>query len=726
VWPVRAGLVPPLAEGFVTRPETVPGLAAALVPGTVVALVSGPVAGSRPPRRVHAGGKTQLAAWCAESLWWSREVDLLAWVAAGSRASVLAGFAEAAAAVGIDAAGAGACGTGAASTAEQVAARFTGWLAEAARPWLLVLDGLRDAADLDGLWPRGPAGLVVITARDEKAVAGAAGARVLRVGAFSSREAMKYLMGRLSADTDQRHGAMGLAAELGCQPLALAQACAVIATSMASCEDYRDRFARRRAQRATSDDGELPAVGEVTWRLSMEQAERLAPGGAVRMLLAFAAQLGGQPVPGAVFLAAAACGYLAEAGIPAVADPEHAWDAVLALERTGLLAIDATSTPTAVWVGPVVAAHLQAATPAEMAGRAVSAVADALVEVWPDEPEPPGPPGLVAGLRSCVTGLHLMSGERLWAAGAPHPVLLRAGHSLDHARLTGPAVSYWTDLATTSEKILGPDDPATLTIASHLARALLVAGQAAQAVEWSHWVLAGQMSALGPGHPDTLATRVSLGRALVAAGQPHHAVTVVAKATADYERGHGPDHPGTLSARDELAAACLAAGQPADAIGLYHRTLADRERLHGPGHPDTLAARDTLAAACLADGRFKDAIAQRRHAVVDRQRALGADHPDTLAAQVDLAAAYQAAGKIATALQLQEQACADYQRVLGAGHPHTLAHRADLARAYHAAGRLADAATLARDTLTCCEQALPPGDPLTCALRQTMTTASAL
>ena len=47
-WPVRSGLVPPLAEGFIARPDTVPGLEAgdtvpgleaALVPGAAVALV---------------------------------------------------------------------------------------------------------------------------------------------------------------------------------------------------------------------------------------------------------------------------------------------------------------------------------------------------------------------------------------------------------------------------------------------------------------------------------------------------------------------------------------------------------------------------------------------------------------------------------------------------------------------------------------------------------------
>jgi hypothetical protein len=36
--PVRSGLVPPLAEGFIARPETVPGLEVALVPGAAVSL----------------------------------------------------------------------------------------------------------------------------------------------------------------------------------------------------------------------------------------------------------------------------------------------------------------------------------------------------------------------------------------------------------------------------------------------------------------------------------------------------------------------------------------------------------------------------------------------------------------------------------------------------------------------------------------------------------------
>ena len=51
---------------------------------------------------------------------------------------------------------------------------------------------------------------------------------VSAVPAFSIREALNYLSGRLSADPDQRSGAIDLADALGCEPDALAQATAVI------------------------------------------------------------------------------------------------------------------------------------------------------------------------------------------------------------------------------------------------------------------------------------------------------------------------------------------------------------------------------------------------------------------------------------------------------------------------------------------------------------------
>jgi tetratricopeptide (TPR) repeat protein len=701
--PARTGAVPALASGFVARPETVSGLAEALIPGAIVALAGGHAG----PGRLGSCGKTQLAACLAGHLWRSAQVNLLAWVDASSRASVLSGYVEAAAAVGINPAG----------PAEDVAARFAGWMAETTRPWLVVLDDLHDAADLDGLWPGGPAGRVLVTTPDADAVAGQVRAQVVPVGPLSTREATNYLMSRLADDPDQRNGAIDLAITLGGDPCALTHAGAVIATTIQTCRDYQHRYTARQAQLAARQPGSPPPPAAITWVLSAERAEQLCPGGATWLLLALAAQFGGQPIPGSVFTTPASCTCLAQQGVPA-AGPDRAWDAVHALERTGLLTVGQAATSPAVWISQVVAAGVRAALPGPVGDQAAQTAASALLEIWPRrEPQP----WLAAGLRSCAASLQRTAGDWLWAPDCCHPLLIAAGRSLDAARLTGPAVSHWTQLAATSDKILGPDSPASLTIGACLAQALLAAGQAPEAAACWQWAAAGRARISGPDHHDTLAARLMLGRALAAASRTGDSVRVLQETVADLERVRGPDHRDTLTARDELAAACQADGQLAEAIGHYQRTLASRERAHGPRHTETITARIKLGGACLAAGRLKQAIACYKKALADRRRVLGDGHLETITAQRNLAAACRTAGKIATALQLHEQACAGYDQALGADHPDTLAARADLANAYLAAGRLADAATLLRDTLTRCEQALPPGDPLTRTLRQSMT-----
>ncbi len=707
-WPARSGTVPALADGFSSRPETAPGLGAALVPGATVALVPAREAlepGAAGPDWRGSCGKTQLAVYTAESLWRSGGIDLLVWVAATSRASILSGFAAAAAATGSDHVG----------DAESVASSFLGWLGQTGHPWLIVLDDLRNPAHMDGLWPAGAVGRVLITAADAATVS-RAHAVLLPVGGFSTREALSYLMGRLTADPDQRLGAMDLVAVLGCEPPALAQAGAMVASSRQNCRDYRNLFEQRRAQLAGTAAGG-PSAAAVTWTLSVEHAERLSPGGGAQYLLALAALLDGHAVPGAVFTTAAVCEYLGEGGGGPPVHPNVAWGALLSLEQAGLLTVDPGSAPPTVRMSPTVQAAIRAATTREVSQWAARAAADALLEAWPDEE---AQPRIAAELRSATLGLQQVAGDAVWAGGRCHPVLIRAGQSMDQARMAGLAVSYWRELAATADRVAGSDSPDILMAAGHLVGALMAAGQPAEAVAWARWALTRCARALGPDHPSTIGARIALGRAFVAAGQPGDAIGVLEGAVSDSERRRGADHPDTLTARDELAAACRAAGRPDDAIKLYRRTLADHERIQGARHPDTMTTRQRLADTYLAEGRVKDAISQLKRVLADRERVLGPDHLDTIVARGSLAAAYHSAGKMAAALSLYEQACEGYARVLGADDPETLQRCANLAAAYYQAGRLTDAARLLRDTLDRCERVLPPDDPLTRRVLETL------
>ena len=221
-WPARSGPVPALAAGYASRLETAPDLAAALPAGTAIALVPGRAAssgqatgsgqatdpGTEAVRAARdwerSSGKTQLAAAFAESLWQSGRLDLLVWIQATSRAAVLSGYAAATAT---------ATGRDQASSCESIAAQFLGWLSETSRSWLVVLDGLADPADLDGLWPSGPNGRVLVTCADATVLPRHVPA--LPVGPFNSREALSFLMERLATNPGQRLGAIDLVKAVG-------------------------------------------------------------------------------------------------------------------------------------------------------------------------------------------------------------------------------------------------------------------------------------------------------------------------------------------------------------------------------------------------------------------------------------------------------------------------------------------------------------------------------
>jgi hypothetical protein len=703
-WPARAGIVPPLDGSFTVRADSVPGIGATLVPGTAVALVPGQ-GGSRQDDWPQSCGKTQLASRLARDLWQSQGIDLLAWVNASSRASVLSGYAEAAAGLGLDDGG----------DAEPVAARFAAWLTGTARPWLVVLDDLRDAADLDGLWPGGPAGRLLVTAADAAAVPDGLGAVAVPVPAFSMRESMRYLSGRLATDPEQRSGAYELAEQLGGEPAALAQAGALMAGSGAGCWKYQRHFDQRRAQlRAAS--GQEPAAAAVTWRLSADYAGKLLPGGGTWPLLVLTALLDSHGIPREVLTAPATCKYLAGTGSGCPPVPEQAWKAALALERAGLVSAGPPG-ETAAWVRTALQAAVRATAAPELLGLAVRAAADALLEAWPkDQPRA----GQAAQMRACAASLLTHAGDALWAGGSCHRVLLAAGQSTAAARLAGPAVAWWQKVEARCERLLGPGHPDTLAAAGQLADALVAAGHPAEAARCSRWVLDGRERVLGPGHPAANAARVSLGRALAACGDTSEALAVLREAAGRSQRAHGHGDPGALASLDEYAAAFLAAGDPAEAVRFCRQSLAGREQLAGPADPATLAAALRLADACLADGKAKAAIGQYKRVLAARERTGGPDHPDTLAVRASLAAGYDTAGQIGDALREHQQACAGYERALGPGHPETLARRAALASAYRTVGQLGDAVTLLNDSIPRAEQDLSPGDPVTRRLRQVL------
>jgi tetratricopeptide (TPR) repeat protein len=671
-----SGIVPPLADAYYTRTETGPDLLNTLHPGETAVLVPGEETNAAPVTQ-GGTGKTQLAVEFIHDMWNERLVEVLVWVTATNAESIISGFAQAANTVDASHPDEG---------AEVAAARFVSWLAHTNRPWALVIDDLADVADLGELWPDGPAGRILITTRLPAETFETRDVRVIPVSGLSRREALSYLSSQLTDHPDQRIEALDLGEDLDGLPLGLAQATAVINARQQGCREYRSVLAERRAH--MSPVAGASATVLATWSISAETAHELPPSGLAWPTLVLAAMMDHHGVPGAVLTSPAACSYIA--GRPSTAggaDQNMVRAAINNLAAVGLVTIDPASPVRTVQMHSSVQAAVRAYLPASDLGQVALAAADALLETWP---EGDGGPQLDQALRDCTATLRANDGGMLWKTEA-HPLLFRAGLSLENSRLADAAVTYWQSMLATSTRLLGPAHANAVVARDRLAAAYESAGRSSEAISVFQTALADRERNQGPEHAETIAARGHLAHAYQSGGRPADAVALYERTVADSERLLGPGHPVTLGSRASLADAYATAGRTTEALAAYELLLSDAERQLGAGHPTTLAARSSLAAYYAANGQAKHAIEQYERVLADQERMHGRDHPDAIAARASLASAFRAAGKMKDAIGQYERVLADRQRVEGADHTDTIAARANLAYAYRSAGRLREA-----------------------------------
>jgi tetratricopeptide (TPR) repeat protein len=572
-WPMAVGSPPPLASAFQPRSAIVGRLQRA----------EGPVV----PRQVMSGGggvgKSQIAA----GIYAASDADLRVWVAAGSRAAVITGYADAAVRLDLAEVEVG---------PEQLAQLFLSFLTTTDRRCLVVLDDLTDPVDLRGLWPAGDAQVLVTTRRRDAALSGG-GRTVIEVGVYTPVEAEAYLRDRLTPLLDQLpedvlEQAADLAADLGCLPLGLGQAAAVMIDQAIGCRQYRAWFADRTRglnelfPEDADADGYAKTVA-TTWALAVQAANQLTPAGAAEPMARLVAVLDPAGAPEAVFTGQTTRGYLAAMIESDDVSVSLARGALRALHRLSLLTHDPDPTePRAVRMHHLTGrAVLQTLNTADTAAL-VQIAADALLEGWPEIDRDPA---LVETLRANTATLAALRADALWnkESGA-HPILFRSGRSLEKVGLVSQAIAYYTTIHDQATQRMGPDHIATIASSSSLASAYSSAGDFGRAIPLHQQTVADAERVLGSDHPDSLSVSSNLADAYASAGDVGRAIPLFEQTLADRQRILGPDHPNTLKSRNNLAFAYKSAGGVGRAIPIYEQTFADFERVLGIDHPGTL------------------------------------------------------------------------------------------------------------------------------------------
>ncbi|MEI5100926.1 tetratricopeptide repeat protein [Streptomyces sp. PmtG] len=553
-------------------------------------------------------GKTQLAAVYANDAVKSH-TDLVLWTPAADMQHVTTAYAKTAASLKLP-------GTSG-EDLDADASLLLDWLRTTDRQWLIVLDDITDPDSIQPLWPTSQtgSGRVLATTRRRDASLSGNGRIRIDIDVYTPAESNAYLHQRLNAE-GMGHLLDDHTAELthalGHHPLGLGMAAAHMINEELTATQYLNRYNDQHAlldklmppnadtERYHKPDQRTQITTALL--LSLDAVQAADTTGLATTALRLTALLDPAGHPHALWNTSALLHHLTThhtsvppgdttaPSVPATADQAHA--ALRLLHRYALLTCDTRTEPRAVSIHALTARATRETIPAAATQALATAVADGLLQIWPDPDQHHSDHAAV--LRANTSALSDHTSDCLWNPEG-HPVLYRAGNSLLNAGLGAPATAYWLHMITESERMLGGEHPDTLTARANLASSYWRAGRTGEAIELLERVVADRERLLGGEHPDTLTARGNLASSYWQAGRTGEAIGIEERVVADCERLLGGEHPDTLTARGNLASSYRRAGRTGEAIELLERVVADRERLLGGEHSDTLTAQEVLS-----------------------------------------------------------------------------------------------------------------------------------
>ncbi|MEU8137354.1 caspase, EACC1-associated type [Streptodolium elevatio] len=288
----------------------------------------------------------------------------------------------------------------------------------------------------------------------------------------------------------------------------------------------------------------------------------------------------------------------------------------------------------------------------------------------------PGTADVVTGSREDLlirTDLGLRTGE--------------AGQSDEAVRLLGEVVADMT-------RVLGPDDPSTLSGRISLAHWTGNVGDVEEALRLSMDTVVDMMRVLGPEHRATLVGRSQVAHWTGESGRAGEAMRLSTWAVSDLVRVLGSNDRETLVGRSRLTRWTGEAGDAESAARLATALVPDLSRVLGDEDRETFVGRIDQAQWIGRAGGGRQAVRLLAGLVPDLSWTLGPDDRYSLIGRSRLAQWSGAAGRRRRALRLFEGVVPDLARVLGPDDRETLVARAQFAHWQGENGHPAEAARL--------------------------------
>jgi len=261
------------------------------------------------------------------------------------------------------------------------------------------------------------------------------------------------------------------------------------------------------------------------------------------------------------------------------------------------------------------------------------------------------------------------------------------------------------------ERILGPEDPATVVSMHNLALTYQNQGEYKSAVELGEQVVKIRKRSPGPEHPDTLISISNLAAAYRYLARLDLAAELQKQVLQIRERTLGPRNLDTAVSMNNLSTTYQYQGHYELAAELGEQALKIRKSMLGPEHPDIATSMSNLAMTFQHQGRYKQAAELGERALGMKRRVLRAEHPQVATSMSNLALTYRSQKLYDQAAELEEQALEMRKRGLKHQHPDTLISMSNLASTYRCQKRYEQAAKLGEQVLQIRKGMLNPDHP---------------
>ncbi|MBI3476252.1 MAG: serine/threonine protein kinase [Acidobacteria bacterium] len=265
----------------------------------------------------------------------------------------------------------------------------------------------------------------------------------------------------------------------------------------------------------------------------------------------------------------------------------------------------------------------------------------------------------------------------------------------------------------TDRRLLGDDDPATLTMMRLLAWTLMQQGHYPEAEVLLRKALDGQRRVLGAKHRETLASMNALGWTISQQGHYADADRLLREAVETDREVLGKEDHETLSSMHHLASNLGKQGHVTEAGRLKRELLDTERRVLGPENPLVLVTTNNLAFNLHEEGKYTEAEAMYRDLLEVQRRVLGPEHPETLWTMRNMGVNFESEGNVVEAEKHYRDALTLQRRVLGNEHPDTQSTTTDLAILLREEGHYAESESLLRGAVEVQRKALGPESPTT-------------